>query len=245
MRLQDTQAGSFSQNSGGDPRHGPIRGVLLSLHSCPRALEATSDGLRPTLIRLTKRRSAVRSRLVASGARGRQLPETGATRVLMIIRESVQFGDKELYIETAAMAKQADGAVLVQYGAASSSSPPWQQVGARGDRFLPLTCDYMEHTGASAVNPGGYFSGKGARPDGDAHLAAHRPPTRPSFPRGRCETQIIRARSVGRSENPTDVHAMTGASCALHIGCAVGRAVRRLRVGASRAVRHQPDLSAV
>ena len=60
----------------------------------------------------------------------------------MFVREGVNFGGKELSIETGRMAKQADGSVVVRYGdtmvlvtaVASSSIRP-------GVDFMPLTVD--------------------------------------------------------------------------------------------------------
>ena len=68
----------------------------------------------------------------------------------MFVREGVNFGGKELSIETGRMAKQADGAVVVRYGdtmvlvtaVASSTIRP-------GVDFMPLTVDYLEKTSAA------------------------------------------------------------------------------------------------
>ena len=80
----------------------------------------------------------------------------------MFVREGVNFGGKELSIETGRMAKQADGSVVVRYGdtmvlvtaVASSSVRP-------GVDFMPLTVDYLEKTSAAGRIPGGYFKREG------------------------------------------------------------------------------------
>jgi polyribonucleotide nucleotidyltransferase len=138
----------------------------------------------------------------------------------MIIRESVDFGGKELFIETGRMAKQADGAVLVQYG---DSVVIVTAVGSKSERpgidFLPLTCDYQEHTGAAGRIPGGYFKREG-RPTEHETLTSRLidRPTRPLFPKTwRYDTQVIAIALSADQVNPTDVLGMTGASCALHI----------------------------
>src|SRR5262245_58619598 len=80
----------------------------------------------------------------------------------MFTREGVNFGGKELSIETGRMRKQADGAVLIQYGdwmvlvtavAAKTVRP--------GVDFMPLTVDYLERTSAAGRIPGGYFKREG------------------------------------------------------------------------------------
>ncbi len=138
----------------------------------------------------------------------------------MFIREGVDFGGKELSIETGRMAKQADAAVLVRYGesmvlvtavAAKSVRP--------GIDFMPLTVDYLERTSAAGKIPGGYFKREGRMTE--AEILTCRlidRPSRPLFPKGwRYDTQLIAMVVSTDRENPTDVMAMTGASAALHL----------------------------
>jgi len=138
----------------------------------------------------------------------------------MFVREGVAFGDKELTIETGRMAKQADGAVVVRCGdtmvlvtaVASASVRP-------GIDFMPLTCDYLEKTSAAGKIPGGYFKREGRMTEVEvltSRLIDR--PSRPLFPKGwRFDSQIIAMVVSTDRENPSDVLAMTGASCALHI----------------------------
>ena len=138
----------------------------------------------------------------------------------MFIREGVDFGGKELSIETGRMAKQADGSVLVRYGeslvlvtavAAKSVRP--------GMDFLPLTVDYLEKTSAAGKIPGGYFKREGRSTE--IEILTSRlidRPARPLFPKGwRFDTQVIATVLSTDRENCTDVLAMTGASTALHL----------------------------
>src|SRR5580765_7450428 len=138
----------------------------------------------------------------------------------MFVREGVNFGGKELTIETGRMAKQADGSVVVRYGdtmvlvtaVASASLRP-------GVDFMPLTCDYLEKTSAAGRIPGGYFKREGRMTETEvltSRLIDR--PTRPLFPKGwRFDTQVIAMVVSSDRENTSDVLAMTGASCALLI----------------------------
>jgi polyribonucleotide nucleotidyltransferase len=138
----------------------------------------------------------------------------------MFVREGVNFGGKELSIETGRMAKQADGSVVVRYGdtmvlvtaVASSSIRP-------GVDFMPLTVDYLEKTSAAGRIPGGYFKREGRMTEVEvltSRLIDR--PSRPLFPKGwRFDTQVIAMVVSTDRENASDVLAMTGASTALHL----------------------------
>jgi polyribonucleotide nucleotidyltransferase len=138
----------------------------------------------------------------------------------MFVREGVSFGGKELTIETGRMAKQADGAVVVRYGdtmvlvtavAASTTRP--------GVDFMPLTVDYLEKTSAAGRIPGGYFKREGRMTEVEVLTSRIIDrPSRPLFPKGwRFDTQVIAMVVSTDRENCSDVLAMVGASCALHI----------------------------
>jgi polyribonucleotide nucleotidyltransferase len=138
----------------------------------------------------------------------------------MFVREGVSFGGKELTIETGRMAKQADGAVMVRYGdtmvlvtaVASSNIRP-------GVDFMPLTVDYLEKTSAGGRIPGGYFKREGRMTEIEVLTSRIIDrPSRPLFPKGwRFDTQVICMVVSTDRENGSDVLAMVGASCALHI----------------------------
>src|SRR6187551_3905707 len=139
---------------------------------------------------------------------------------MQFVREGVNFGGKELSIETGRMAKQADGSVVVRYGdtvvlvtaVASSTIRP-------GVDFMPLTVDYLEKTYAGGRIPGGYFKREGRMTEVEvltSRLIDR--PSRPLFPKGwRFDTQVIAMVVSTDRENASDVLAMTGASMALHL----------------------------
>jgi len=173
----------------------------------------------------------------------------------MFVREGVNFGGKELSIETGRMAKQADGSVVVRYGdtmvlvtaVASSSVRP-------GVDFMPLTVDYLEKTSAAGRIPGGYFKREGRMTEVEvltSRLIDR--PSRPLFPKGwRFDTQVIAMVVSTDRENASDVLAMTGASMALHLsdipwagpyaGVRVGRIEGKLVVNPTFAERATSDL---
>ena len=158
----------------------------------------------------------------------------------MYVKESIDLNGKQLTIETGKMAKQADGAVVVRYGdsmvlvtAVANKTP------REGVDFLPLTVEYTEKTAAAGKIPGGYFKREG-RPTEKEILTCRLidRPSRPLFPKmWRNESQVIGTVLSFDKDNPTDVLAMTGAACALHISdipwAGPFAAVRVARAGAA------------
>lgn len=139
---------------------------------------------------------------------------------MSFVRESVSVGGKELTIETGKWAKQASGAVVIRMGesvllvTANGSKGPRE-----GMDFLPLTCEYQEKGYAAGKIPGNYFR-REARPSEDEILVCRLMdrPSRPLFPKTwRIDSQLIANVISFDQENPTDVLAMIGASCAIHI----------------------------
>ncbi|HEX4890937.1 MAG TPA: polyribonucleotide nucleotidyltransferase [Alphaproteobacteria bacterium] len=152
-----------------------------------------------------------------------------------IHREEIMWGGRKLSFETGRIARQADGAVLVQYG---ESSVLATVVAARQPRagidFFPLTCDYVERTYAAGKIPGGFFKREG-RPTEKETLTSRLidRPIRPLFVDGfRNETQVICTVLSHDMENDPDIVALIAASAALTIsgipfmgpigGCRVG-----------------------
>jgi len=138
----------------------------------------------------------------------------------MSIRVSTPLGPSSLSMETGALARQADGAVVVQQGAtvvlitAVCSTTP----SAKGD-FFPLTCDYREKTYAAGKIPGGFFKREG-RPTEKEILSSRLMdrPIRPLFPKGFFyELQIMAAVLSSDGEYDPDILALMGASAALRI----------------------------
>lgn len=128
-------------------------------------------------------------------------------------------GGKKLVIRTGHMARQAAGAVTVQYGdtmilAAAGTADP-----RPGLDFFPLTMDYRERTAAAGKFPGGFIKREG-RPTQKEILTMRLMdrPIRPLFPDGfRDEVQIQAMVLAADQENDPDILALIGASAALHI----------------------------
>ncbi|MDP3804900.1 MAG: polyribonucleotide nucleotidyltransferase [Candidatus Omnitrophota bacterium] len=138
----------------------------------------------------------------------------------MIKKFETQVGEGSIIIETGRMAKQADGACMVQLGgtvvlvtAVCSGEP------REGADFFPLTCEYQEKTYAAGKIPGGFFKREG-RPSEKEILTARLidRPIRPLFPKGFInELQIVAMVLSSDSENDSDILALIGASTALTI----------------------------
>lgn len=132
----------------------------------------------------------------------------------------MQLGGRAFVIETGKMAKQANGAVLVRYGdsvilvTATASAEPRE-----GVDFFPLTVDYEEKLYSVGKIPGGFIKREG-RPSESAILASRLidRPIRPLFAEGfRNDVQVVATVLSVDQDNPPDVTAMVGASCALCI----------------------------
>ncbi len=137
---------------------------------------------------------------------------------MTIERVKTKIGQCDLIIETGKFAKQASGAVTVQYGetvvliTAVASKDPRENVD-----FLPLTVEYQEKTYAAGKIPGGFFKREG-RPSEKEILTARLidRPIRPLFPKGFVNDMQIMAIVLSHDgQNNADVLAMIGASCAL------------------------------
>jgi polyribonucleotide nucleotidyltransferase len=80
------------------------------------------------------------------------------------IKRSITTGGKEITIETGKLAKQADGAVVLQMGnTVMLATVVAAQEAREGVDFLPLTVDYKEKFAAAGKIPGGFFR-REARP---------------------------------------------------------------------------------
>jgi polyribonucleotide nucleotidyltransferase len=152
-----------------------------------------------------------------------------------ISTRQVTVGNKSLSFETGKLAKQAGGAVKVQFGDSVVLVTACRAASQReGIDFLPLTVDYREYTYASGRIPGGFFKreGKPAEKEVLTSRCIDRP-IRPLFPSGwRYETQIIALVLSADTENDTDVLAITGASAALAISeIPLAKTIAGVRVG--------------
>jgi polyribonucleotide nucleotidyltransferase len=136
----------------------------------------------------------------------------------MIVKTLV--GEKTLSIQTGTLAKQASGAVLVQYGETIVLVTVVASPEERDVDFLPLTVEYQEKIYAAGRIPGNYFRREIGRPSEKETLTARLidRPIRPLFPKGfRNETQVIATVLSMDQENDPDMLAMIGASAALEI----------------------------
>ncbi len=137
-----------------------------------------------------------------------------------VCRVERQIGGKLLSIETGKVAKQADGAVVVQYGdtvvlVAAVTAPPRSE----DIDFFPLSVEYREKHSAAGKFPGGFIKREG-RPSTKEILTARMidRPIRPLFPEGYFqEVQVVANVLSADNVNDPDVLAMIGASAALTI----------------------------
>jgi polyribonucleotide nucleotidyltransferase len=134
---------------------------------------------------------------------------------------TTEINGRILSIETGHVAKQANGAVLVQYGetlvlvtAVSTSDV------REGIDFLPLTVDYQEMSYAAGRIPGSFFRREIGRPSEKETLTSRLidRPLRPLFPKNYFfETQVIATVLSVDQENDPDILALIGASAALQV----------------------------
>ena len=133
---------------------------------------------------------------------------------------SAELGGRTLSIQTGKMAKQASGAVVVQYGDTVVLVSVVSSKEEREVDFLPLTVEYQEKIYAAGRIPGNYFRREIGRPSEKETLTARLidRPIRPLFPKGySSETQVIATVLSMDQENDPDTLAMIGASAALEI----------------------------
>ena len=134
-------------------------------------------------------------------------------------RITIEYAGRQLTISTGALAKQADGSVIVQYGDTVVLVTVVVDKRASIKDFLPLTVNYQEMTYAAGKFPGGFFKREG-RPSVKEILTSRLidRPLRPLFPKGFTnEVQVIATVLSADQENDPAVLGMLGASCALTI----------------------------
>src|ERR1700724_1594781 len=133
-------------------------------------------------------------------------------------RKELMWGGPRLVLETGKIARQADGAVLVTYGATTVLCTAVAMKTAKpGQDFFPLTVNYQEKTFAAGKIPGGFFKREG-RPSEKETLVSRLidRPIRPLFAPGFLnETQIVCTVLSHDLENDPDIVALVGASAAL------------------------------
>ncbi len=136
------------------------------------------------------------------------------------IKKTFQFGEHEVSLETGAIARQADGAVLVNMAETIVLvTAVGRKAADPGRDFFPLTVNYQEKTYAAGKIPGGFFKREG-RPSEKETLVCRLidRPIRPLFPKGfKNEVQVIATVISLNPEVDADIPALIGASAALAI----------------------------
>ncbi len=139
--------------------------------------------------------------------------------MLQAKRVELEIGGRTLSIESGKIAKQADGAVLVQYGETVVLGTAVHAKPREGIDFFPLTVDYRERTSAAGKFPGGFRKREGA-PNQKEILTMRNidRPIRPLFPAGyKDEVQIQCWVLAADGQNEPDVLAGIAASAALAV----------------------------
>lgn len=135
-------------------------------------------------------------------------------------KKTLTYGRHQLTLETGEIARQADGAVLVNMDdTVVLVTVVAAKEAKEGQDFFPLTVDYLERTYAAGRIPGGFFKREG-RPSEKETLTSRLidRPLRPLFPEGFYnEVQIVATVVSSNSEVDSDIPAMIGASAALSL----------------------------
>ncbi len=134
--------------------------------------------------------------------------------------KTFQYGEHKVTIDTGAIARQADGAVIVDMAETTVLvTAVGRKTADPGRDFFPLTVNYQEKTYAAGKIPGGFFKREG-RP-GEKEILTCRlidRPVRPLFPKGFTnEVQIIATVMSLNPDVDPDIPALIGASAALAI----------------------------
>lgn len=128
-------------------------------------------------------------------------------------------GGRILSMETGRLARQAHGAVWVQYGDTGVLVTAVSDRMREGIDFLPLTVDYQEMAYAAGKIPGGFFKREGRSSDREILVSRLIDrPIRPLFPKGYFwEVQVIATVMSADMDHLPDILAINGASAALTI----------------------------
>jgi len=136
------------------------------------------------------------------------------------IRKTFQYGQHSVILETGEIARQADGAVMINMGdTVVLCTVVGSKQAMEGRDFFPLTVDYQEKTYAAGKIPGGFFRREG-RPSEKEILVSRLidRPIRPLFPKGYThETQVICTVKSLNPEVDPEIPSLIGTSAALAI----------------------------
>ena len=137
----------------------------------------------------------------------------------MIHKVEKAIGGRTLSIETGRIARQAHGAVMVQYGETIVFCAVTLAKPREGLDFFPLTVDYREKTSSAGKIPGGFFKREG-RPTTKEILTCRLMdrPIRPLFPKEfKMDTSVASMVVSADGQNDPDILAMIASSAALSI----------------------------
>ncbi len=136
------------------------------------------------------------------------------------ITKTFKYGEHDVSLTTGAVARQADGAVIVNMAdTVVMVTAVGRKAADPGRDFFPLTVNYQEKAYAAGKIPGGFFKREG-RPSEKEVLVCRLidRPIRPLFPKGfKNEVQIIANVMSLNPEVEPDIPALLGASAALAI----------------------------
>ena len=134
--------------------------------------------------------------------------------------KTFHYGDHQVTLTTGDVARQADGAVIVDMAETTVLvTAVGKKAAEPGRDFFPLTVNYQEKSYAAGKIPGGFFKREG-RPSEKETLVCRLidRPIRPLFPKGfRNEVQVIANVMSLNPEVDPEIPAMIGASAALAI----------------------------
>ncbi len=135
------------------------------------------------------------------------------------IRKEFQYGDNLVSLETGEVARQADGAVIIDMEGTTLLVTVVGKQEAGGGDFFPLTVNYQEKAYAAGKIPGGFFKREG-RPSEQETLTCRLidRPIRPLFPEGYLnEVQVIATVISLNPEINPEIPALLGTSAALAV----------------------------
>lgn len=135
------------------------------------------------------------------------------------IRKEFQYGDQKVTLETGEIARQADGAVMIDVDGTTLLVTVVGKKEANGGDFFPLTVNYQEKAYAAGKIPGGFFKREG-RPSEQETLTSRLidRPIRPLFPEGYTnEVQIVATVVSLNPDVDPEIPALLGASAALAV----------------------------
>ena len=134
-------------------------------------------------------------------------------------KKQFQYGNHLVTLETGEIARQADGAVLIDVDGTTLLVTVVGKKTPSGGDFFPLTVNYQEKAYAAGKIPGGFFKREG-RPTEKETLTSRLidRPIRPLFPEGYSnEVQIVATVMSLNPEVDSEIPALLGASAALAI----------------------------